>query len=171
MFNKLLLSVLLAAILFVGYLLLNAAYFKGESFYSNVASASMPDTAPPVQQYPSVEPPRVISPGGSSPPSQKVPSPPQELEPPEVTAKDPYDNSNSSSNLQDNLRHPERMFSPGVKPTNTSLAVESGVASQYEQTTSQAIQMFSPETAQNGGMFFEGVSANDTLQESDFATF
>lgn len=173
MFNKLLLAVLLAAALFIGYLILSATYLSkdGDSFYPNVKDASKPDIAPPVQQYPAVEPERVISPGGPSTPNAKVPSPPEELEPPEVVAKDPYDNPNSSSNLQDNLRHPERMFSPGIKPTNTSIGVESGVASQYEQATSQAIQMFSPETAQNGGMFFQGVSANDTLQESEFATF
>jgi hypothetical protein len=174
MFNKLLLAVILASALFVGYLLLTAAYpgtFGKESFYPNVSNASMPDEAPPVQQYPTVEPSRVISPGGPSTPNAKVPSPPEEIDPPEVNAKDPYDNSNGSSNIQDNLRHPERAFAPGVKPTITSIAVDSGVASQYEQTTSQAIQQFSPETAQNGGMFLQGVSANDTLQESEYATF
>ncbi len=170
MFNKLLLAVILAAAIFVGYLLLTSAY-PGEAFYPNVKKAAMPDEAPPVQQYPSVEPERVISPGGPSTPNAKVPVPPEELHPPEVNAKDPYDNPNSSSNIRDNLRHPERSFSPGVKPTNTSIAVESGVASQYEQTTSQAIQMFSPETAQNGGMFLEGVAANDTLQDTEYATF
>ncbi len=173
MFNKLLLAVVLAAALFIGYLLFTAAYTskQGDAFYPNVKGASMPDSAPPVQQYPAVEPERVITPGGPSSPNAKVPSPPQEIEPPEVTAKDPYDNPNSSSNIQDNLRHPERMYSPRIKATNTSIAVDSDVASPYEQATSQAIQMFSPESAQNGGMFFEGVSANDTLQESEFATF
>jgi hypothetical protein len=174
MFNKLLLAVILAAVLFGGYLLLTAAYpytFGGEPFYPNVKNASQPDMAPPVEQYPSVEPERVLTPGGPSAPNAKVAPPPEELESPEVNAKDPYDNPNGSSFMQDNLRHPERSFSPGVQPTNTSLAVESGVASQYEQTTSQAIQMFSPETAQNGGMFLQGVSANDTLQESEYATF
>lgn len=174
MFNKLLLAVILAAALFVGYLLLTAAYpkaFGGDAFYPNIKDASIPDSAPPVQTYPPVEPERVITPGGPSAPNAKVPSPPEELEPPEVNAKDPYDNPNSSSFLQDNLRHPERLFSPGVQPTNTSLAVESGVASQYEQTTSQAIQKFSPEAAQNGGMFLQGVAANDTLQDTEYATF
>lgn len=174
MFNKLLLAVVLAAALFIGYLLLTAAYpslLGSDGFYPNVKGASMPDLAPPVKQYPSVEPERVITPGGPSAPNAKVPSPPEELESPEVNAKDPYDNPNGSSFIKDNLRHPERAFSPGIQPTNTSLAVESGVASQYEQTTAQAIQMFSPETAQNGGMFLQGVSANDTLQDTEYATF
>jgi hypothetical protein len=142
MFNKLLLAVIAAALLFIGYLMLTSYYpqlLGNESFYPNVEKGAMPDTAPPVEYYPPVEPPRVITPGGPSTPNARVPSPPAEIEPPEVKAQDPYDNPNSSSFLQDNLRHPERMFSP--------------------------------ETAQNGGLFMNGVSANDTLQDTEYSAF
>lgn len=174
MFNKLLLAVLAASLLFIGYLLLTAYYpnlLGNESFYPNVERASMPDIAPPSEYYPPVEPARTITPGGPSAPNARVPVPPQEVEPPEVTAKDPYDNPNGSSFLQDSLRHPERMFSPGIKPVDSSIAIESGVMSNTNQTAAQALQVFSPESAQNGGLFMTGVSANDTLQDTEYSAF
>jgi hypothetical protein len=174
MFNKLLLAVIAAALLFIGYLMLTSYYpqlIGNESFYPNIGNATMPDIAPPTEQYPLVEPPRIIVPGGPSTPNARVPTPPAEIEPPEVKAQDPYHNSNGSSFVQDNLRHPERMFSPGIKPVNTSIAVESGVMSNINQSAAQALQVFSPETAQNGGIFMNGVSANDTLQDSEYSAF
>jgi len=47
----------------------------------------------------------------------------------------------------------------------------SGVASTYSQTSSQALQVFAPEMAQNGGEFMQGIAANDTLTDSEYAAF
>jgi hypothetical protein len=63
------------------------------------------------------------------------------------------------------------MFSPGVKNNNTTLRVSSAVDTPSVQVTSQALQTFSPETAQNGGFFMQGISANDTQSDAEYATF
>jgi hypothetical protein len=47
----------------------------------------------------------------------------------------------------------------------------SGVASQASAVTSQAIQVFAPESAQNGGEFMQGIAANDTTGEAEYAAF
>jgi hypothetical protein len=47
----------------------------------------------------------------------------------------------------------------------------SGVASTTSGNTSQAIQVFAPEMAQNGGEFMQGIAANDTLSDKEYAEF
>ena len=169
MFNRILIALAVAVAAFVAYLLVKAykpSWFDFDSF------ASVQAAAPPIEYQPPVEPPRIVSPSGPSPPSA-APPPPQEgrQAPPDVTARDPLDDPNSSENLQDNLRHPERMFGPGVNPTDTDRSVMSGVASSRSQTSSQALQTFAPEMAQNGGEFMQGIAANDTLTDSEYAAF
>lgn len=175
MFNRILIALALAVVGFVVYLLLKSykpSWFGFDSF------ASTPAAAPPVELHARVEPSHIISPAGPSPPNV-APSPaapeerqvPEEREPPDVTARDPLDDPNSSNDLQDNLRHPERMFSPGVKPADVDRSVMSGVASSRSLTSSQALQTFAPEMAQNGGEFMQGIAANDTMSDTEFAAF
>ena len=121
-----------------------------------------------------VEPPRVVSPAGPNPPNAapQPPTPEEERQaPPDVTARDPLDDPNSSGDLQDNLRHPERSFSPGLKPTDVDRSVVSGVASSRSMTSSQALQTFAPEMAQNGGEFMQGIMANDTSEPGAYSAF
>lgn len=182
MFGKLGLALLVASVLFIGFLFLRAAYpatFGGavvteEPFkYSAIAQAEMPGPAPPMEQQPRVEPPLRTTPGGPNPPNG-IPAPVKQVTfeaPPEVQAHDPYDDPNSSSNLQDSLRQPQRLFSPGVVPENTQLPIMSGVASESAQTTAQALQLFQPELAMNGGEFMKGIAANDSTLDLNYGAF
>jgi hypothetical protein len=38
-------------------------------------------------------------------------------------------------------------------------------------TSPQALQTFAPEMAQNGGEFMQGIAANDTMSDKEFAAF
>ena len=171
MFNRILIALALAVVAFVVYLLLKSykpSWFGFDNF------ASTPAAAPPVELQARVEPVHVVSPAGPNPPAAQAPPPVSEEErqpPPDVTARDPLDDPNSSGDFQDNLRHPERMFSPGLKPTDVDRSVMSGVASSKSLTSSQALQTFAPEMAQNGGEFMQGIAANDTLSDTEFAAF
>jgi len=169
MFSRILIALAVAVAAFVAYLLLKAykpSWFGFDHFTSVQA-------APTIEYQPPVEPPRIVSPSGPSPPSAAPQPLPQEERqaPPDVTARDPLDDPNSSENLQDNLRHPERSFSPGLKPTDVDRSVVSGVASSRSMTSSQALQTFAPEMAQNGGEFMQGIAANDTMSDTEFAAF
>lgn len=170
MFNRILIALALAVLAFVVYLFLKAykpSWFGFDTF------ASTPAAAPPVELQARVEPSHVVSPAGPSPPNV-APAPAQEEErepPPDVTARDPLDDPNSSGDFQDNLRHPERSFSPGLKPTDVDRSVMSGVASSRSMTSPQALQTFAPEMAQNGGEFMQGIAANDTMSDTEFAAF
>jgi hypothetical protein len=170
MFNRILIALAVAILSFVVYLLLKSykpSWFGFDSF--------VPAAAAPIELQARVEPQRTVSPAGPNPPNAGPSEKREEREereaPPDVTARDPLDDPNSSEDLQDNLRHPERMFSPGLKPTDTNTAVMSGVASATSMTSPQAIQTFAPEMAQNGGEFMQGIAANDTLTDSEYAAF
>ena len=171
MFNRILISLAVAVLAFVVYLLLKSykpSWFGFDTF------SSTPGGAPPLDLQARVEPPHIVSPAGPSPPNVAPPPPVAEEErqpPPDVTARDPLDDPNSSGDLQDNLRHPERSFSPGLKPADVDRSVMSGVASSRSLTSSQALQTFAPEMAQNGGEFMQGIAANDTMSDTEFAAF
>ena len=167
MFDKLLIAVFCAIVLFVIWSYIT---YTNKPVEENLAMPYMPAYAPPTEQQVRIEPTRTVSPGGPNPPNAAS-TEEDESSSPEVNPKDPYDDTNSSGNLKDNLRHPERMFSPGIKNTDTSIQVYSGVASPGTQGTSQALQTFAPEAAQNGGEFMHGIAANDTMSNTEFAAF
>lgn len=182
MYDRLAIALGVAVVLYVVYLLVKSykpTWFGYDSFVSSstypvVKEEEVPGPAPRVELQPRVEPPLVVSPSGPNPPNA-VPNPAADYEPPEVPpeveAHDPYDSPNSSSNLQDTLRKPQRLFSPGVMPTDNRLVMDSGVASPFTQVTAQSIQTFTPELAMNGGEFMRGIAANDTTQDMNFASF
>lgn len=105
---------------------------------------------------------RVVSPGGPGAPNQAPPrKAPIVVQPPEKPY-DPQEQSYESSDLPERLRHPERAFGPGIVGEDTESTVAAGTASYATQKTEAAYQTFSPEFAQNGGMFMDGIMANDT---------
>jgi hypothetical protein len=164
MFQRVLIALGISVSLFVIYLVFkfySTSYFEVDNFISN---------APLIEQQAPVEPLRIISPAGPNPPSARAPTG-EEVAPPVVTPLDPLEDANGSQNMKDTLRHPERMFSPGVQPRDTTSSVMSGVASNETQVTSQALQTFVPEMAQNGGEFMQGIAANDTLGDTEYAAF
>jgi len=85
--------------------------------------------------------------------------------------KDPYAEPQESSEIPENLRHPERSFR--APPTNDQrqLAVQAGIASPHHQVSSDQAQMYSQEMIQNGGEYMPGIFANDTFNDSSFSSF
>ncbi len=162
--TQLLVAVLLAGVLFLAYqVYLNISSKPTETFIA---------TAPIVTQ-PIPEPPREIQPGGPNSPSQMPPRGMEDEERiPGPEDNDPLDDSYGSSNMKDNMRYPERVFGPAPEPTQTQIAVASGVASNLNSGVNNALQTFSPEFAQNGGEFISGgIFANDTQDDSNYSSF
>lgn len=168
MFDKILIALGIAIVLFILWLFVSNSY---PNLFGKKDTFSVPALASPVEEQIPYEPPRIVSPGGPSPPNATDASEEPPMLPPEVKGTDPFSEDNSSSHLTDNLRHPERMFSPGIKNTDTSIGPMAGIGSEGTQLTDQALQTFSPENTMNGGFFMNGISANDTTSSSDFAAF
>lgn len=163
MLNKVFLAVFVAALLYFGYLILQKQMLP-EAF-------EVPAAAPPVFLDPPADIPRTITPGGPNAPNQAPP--PLEYRQPRLPGpedNDPYDETYGSSQIKDNLRHPERFFGPAPEPNNTQIALEAGVAGIENAKVAQSIQTFSPELAQNGGQFIEGgIFANDTIDNPNYS--
>jgi hypothetical protein len=101
-----------------------------------------------------------VSSSGPSPPNA---SPPINMPPdisPQPEAADPYDKQNEDVDAPEQLRFPERSFSPGIIPKETNNNLNAGLAGPVANTA-QSIQQFSPEFVGNGGNFFGKVSANE----------
>lgn len=170
MFNKTLFAVGITVLLFIGYLF--AQYYIFEKF--EVSSiAAVPSAAVPVVQQVSEEEERTVSPGGPGAPNQMPPPRVNSAERlPGPTDTDPYDETYGSSNMKENLRHPERFFGPAPTPDNTTISTASGVAGLPGSTTPQSVQNFSPDFAQNGGEFVDGgIFANDAGENPNYSTF
>jgi len=166
MFNKTLFAVGMTILLFVGYLFAQYYMFGKERF-------EVPSAAPPVIQQVSAEEERTVSPGGPGAPNQMPPSRDREAERlPGPVDKDPYDETYGSSNMKEDLRHPERFFGPAPTADNVAIAAASGVAGLPGSTTPQAVQTFSPDFAQNGGEFVDGgIFANDAGENPNYSAF
>lgn len=170
MFNKTLFAVGITVLLFVGYLFAQYYMFERERF--EMPYIAVPATAPPVVQQISAEPERVVSPGGPGAPNQMPPPRDRAVERlPGPVETDPYDETYGSSNMKEELRHPERFFGPAPTADNVAIAQASGVAGLPGSTTPQAIQTFSPDFAQNGGEFVNGIFANDAGENPNYSAF
>lgn len=82
----------------------------------------------------------------------------------EPNAKDPYYEPQESSDIPENLRHPERSFRPPPVNNNTNIAVEAGIAGNSNSVVT-------PEFIQGGGEFMPGIFANDTLSDKSYSDF
>lgn len=129
------------------------------------------DYAPEMPESPPIEArlDRIIAPSGPSsptqaPPAYKAPS----VVPPE-TPFDPQSQSFESAELPERLRHPERLYGPGLVNDESQVAVDSGIANAAAITDKQ-FQSFGPEFAQNGGFFMENVLANDSSVPSSYSS-
>jgi hypothetical protein len=171
MFEK---ALLVIGLILIGYVLyplvmaiLNKYYYKSDGFQATPPTIRInsPETAPVSEQPPS-EPPRIISQSGPAPPNESSSSNQKATISPEETPNDPYDDVNSELPLKGDMRHPERSFGPGVDNTGTKRSVNAGTAS---ESVNSAVSSFSPEFAQNGGSFMEGISANDMGAGSEYA--
>jgi hypothetical protein len=134
--------------------------------YSPPAMAHVPDNVP----MPIVEGPRTVLGSGPSAPSQAAPlNVVREVGPP--GAKDPYDEHNEGANAPEKLRHPERMFRPAPQMDAVEAIEDSGIGGPANMATANAMQTFAPEFAQNGGIFMDGIAANDTSIPTNFSSF
>lgn len=122
-----------------------------------------------IRQAP-IYPPRVVAPSGPSAPSQDAPQD-QVIVHHEPRATDPYQEHQESSDIPENLRHPERSFRAPPLNDNTSIAVQSGIASDRVQVSSDNSQTFQHEVIQGGGEFMPGIFANDTYTDTSFSAF
>ena len=171
MFEK---ALLVIGLILIGYVLypiitaiINKYYYKMDGFQSTppTINVNTPSVAPVTEQH-VAEPPRIISQAGPNPPNESASSSERATLSPEERPNDPYDEMNSELPLKDNMRKPERSFGPGVNNTGTARSVSSGTAA---EEVNSSLSSFSPEFAQNGGTFMEGISANDMGAGSDYA--
>lgn len=113
---------------------------------------------------------RQVSPGGPNSPNQASRETEGVVLQPEEKPFDPQDQPFESADLPERLRHPERVYSPGLMNESTEDAVASGVASSAQQVTNNAYQTFGPEMAINGASFLDnGVMANDSTVPTSFS--
>lgn len=157
--NRLALVVILAGCLFLVWVLIKPAIF-GDS--SGSEGLDMPGSAPEeVREVPQL-PDRVISAGGPATPNQQPLDEKEAVLYGQPRAADPYYNDQEPATHDERLRHPERMFQAAAQPETGDIAVDGGLASFRGVASGRdAAQMFSPEMAQNGGEFMEGIMAND----------
>lgn len=149
----------------LGILLAAAAYFvvryfnkEGEGF-SNWSSVTEVPGPSPLKREPIPRGDSIVSSGGPSTPNVAAPPTMPAVRMPPAEANDPYDLTQESANAPETLRHPERLFGPGVEPSDNTIAVESGIASDTPAISPQAFQTFNPEHITTGGSFFGTVSA------------
>jgi len=120
-----------------------------------------------IKREPPSLPPRQVTPSGPSAPNARIPEVEQKkTDVLNVIPNDPYDEIYGSQNMKDNLRQPERSFSPGIMNDGHNIFVRSGVASNTIQESDRPIQHYSQEMVQNGGNFNESYGPNDTSDYS-----
>ena len=122
-----------------------------------------------IRQAP-VYPQRELSPSGPSAPSQEPPHH-QVIVHRDPSPTDSYHEHHESSDIPETLRHPERSFRAPPLNDNTSIAVQSGIASDIVQVSSDNSQTFQREVIQGGGEFMPGIFANDTYNDTSYSTF
>jgi hypothetical protein len=183
MFDKVVLALTIAICLYVAYLLVKAympSLFKKKMPTEPFAVRAMgapqaspintpprptPAPAPPIEQQPPQKE-RVVSPGGpGAPNATALPDTPAAISP-EVQPIDPYEGGNMEAPIHDSMRFPELSFGPGVENKGVVKAAASGVANARGVTSESP---FSPEFAQNGGVFMGSVSANDLSHDDTYA--
>ena len=133
-------------------------YFSSEEFTNWDSVIETPGYAPPIRE-PIPRGDMSVSASGPNPPNAAAPATMPATLGSSPTASDPYSETAEDADAPENLRHPERSFSPGIVPETGAIAVAGGTASVTTASSPQAIQTFNPEFIQNGGTFFGTVSA------------
>ena len=123
-------------------------------------------TAPQVQEVKITAPPAVITPSGPNPPNAQAPRSVTKI--PEAVASDPYEAINSEVPVGDTMRHPENSFGPGLSNSGNTLSLHAGVSSNVRENGATT---FSPEFAQNGGQFMDGVFAHSVNSDDVYSDF
>ena len=166
----------LALLLVIGfgvYFLVRDKIFDIPSSDKHVRFAKEPFEVPApasieIRQAP-IYPERTIASSGPNPPNQAAPEG-EEVVYGDPAPKDPYYEQQDSSDIPEKLRYPERSFRPAPNNNNTTIAVQSGIASQDLQVNNDNSQKFQQEMIQGGGEFMPGIFANDTFNDSSYST-
>ncbi len=146
---------------------------KTDTFTNSVNlmnAAGSPGVAPIEMQQPPVEPPRQIASSGPNPPDQRMNENIRRIMS-EEQPNDPYAETVEDAHAPERLRHPDGMFRPAPEMDGMQMAAESGVASHLIQSNNKAAQQFNPEFAQNGGVFMDGIMANDDSMHVGYSMF
>ena len=140
--------------LLFGIFLVAVAYYVLQYFFVDDFT---PGKASPVYEPVSYGE-HTVSSGGPSPPTA---SPPPNM-PSDISsqpeASDPYDTQVQPTDAPEQLRFPERSFSPGILPKEIDNNMNAGLSGKLANTP-QSVQEFTPEFVGNGGAFFGEVSA------------
>jgi hypothetical protein len=155
------------------FIIATAIYFIVIYFYdkNKKEKFDVPAPAALVEAPAPIQVPRQVSPSGPNPPNARIPEKIARLNDVyNIVASDPYDETYGSQNIQDNLRYPERSFSPGLMNTGTKLLTKSEVASNKMLNSAQPIQPFKPELVQNGGLL-DNVGPDDTQTNPNYSSF
>lgn len=124
-------------------------------------------TAPQVQEVKIDIPEKVTTPSGPNPPNARTMAD-VVTKIPEAVASDPYEATNSEVPVGDTMRHPENSFGPGIVNSGNSISVNAGISS---KVTQEGTSNFSPEFAQNGGQFMDGVFAHSVNSDDVYSDF
>lgn len=173
MFKTALTFISIAVILYVAHIFLQK--YTSTTFSWNKPSAPAPPEqrvafAPPPAPAPvAMAPPPPVAPPPPPPPAPAAPSqalrlPEQQVE---ASPSNPFQEMNSPTPVQSNLRRPENSFGPGPDNTGTQISLDAGISSKSVQG---GANQFSPEFAQNGGEFMSGILASDGFGGDNFAT-
>ena len=167
MLNK---ALAVLSILLIGYILYKVVPLIISKYFTPIEQfkESIPAPVNSRAVFPSDNVPRKVSPGGPNPPNAAPPPPliTPEMRIPDERANDPLAETNTEVPMKDNLRHPERMFSPPPPNTGTTQAVQAGISG----PTAEGAGKFSEDFLQNGGEFMKGVFAHDlTVAGENFA--
>ena len=169
-------------LLFLGYRLVLKA-MGGDEIVGITAYAPMP-IQPPSQEDFMVEPEPIpvltstpkpvptqhtITPAGPGAPSQQAPHGVRHIMA-EEQPRDPFAEEQDDAYAPEKIRNPERMYRPAPDNSDTGTAVSGGMASELAAVPAQMGQ-FSPEMAQNGGIFMDGIAANDTFDDGNYALY
>ena len=144
-----------------------ALWFMPREGFLNLDTSS---AAPVSEKQPVVYSARNIVGGGSSSPNQMADPHELRMSSPE-SPMDPYMPNEESASIPERLRHPDRMFQPAPSNVTHAIAEASGVASASANQAANALQAFTPEFAQNGGEFMQGIFANDSAEPGSYSAF
>ena len=142
-------------------------WFMPRDGFQNLNTSS---AAPVMEHQPKIYPARNVVQAGPSSPNQAPDYHEERMSSPEV-AMDPYAQNEESAAHPERLRHPERMFKPAPDNTTSGIAEASGIASASASQAGHALNAFTPEFAQNGGEFMQGIMANDTSEPGAYSAF
>ena len=142
-------------------------WFMPVDGFKNLDTSS---AAPVMEREPMIYPARHMVPGGPSSPNQMADPNEVRMSSPEV-ANDPYMPNEESASHPERLRHPERMYQPAPQNTTHEISEASGIANSASVQAANAMGSFTPEFAQNGGEFMQGIMANDSTEPGMYSAF